>query len=96
MHHFTAIDYTDIKDLLYHYCCCCLQALLSEIEFEWLRQWYIQGAAHASAHAWWAQPIAQLLQQWCALEDRTSAVLTLLYEVRSATVVYIIDNFRKH
>ena len=35
----------------------------SELEFEWLRQWGVQGAAHASTHgAYWAPRMRALLQ----------------------------------
>ena len=31
--------------------------LQTEIEFEWLRQWYIQGQRHAELHPYWHKPI---------------------------------------
>lgn len=33
------------------------QLLMNEIEFEWLRQFYIQGEKHRQLHAWWHQPM---------------------------------------
>jgi len=46
----------------------------SELEFEWLRQWGVQGAAHASTHgAYWAPRMRALLQSWRRLEARTAA-----------------------
>uniref|UniRef100_A0A7S3NP93 Alpha-ketoglutarate-dependent dioxygenase FTO n=1 Tax=Aureoumbra lagunensis TaxID=44058 RepID=A0A7S3NP93_9STRA len=42
---------------------------LDIIEFEWLRQWFIQGAAHASRLASsWRSTIDELAQFWLALE----------------------------
>jgi FTO C-terminal domain len=79
---------------IYHLCpslspCVCpffVQALLSELEFEWLRQWWVQGRAHADAHGWWAEPIQRLTAHWAALEDRTATVLVLLWGVSCTTV----------
>lgn len=34
--------------------------LLQEVEFEWLRQWFIQGELHRSLHTWWAAPMEEL------------------------------------
>ena len=36
------------------------QQLATEIEFEWLRQWYVQGRRHAEHHPYWHQPMAFL------------------------------------
>ncbi|CAM9631123.1 unnamed protein product [Chrysoparadoxa australica] len=54
------------------------QLLLSELEFEWLRQWYIQGSQHRDLHKWWHKPIAMLLRYWVQLEARTKSVLEAL------------------
>lgn len=62
------------------------QALLSELEFEWLRQWYVQGSAHADLHAWWQEPIKRLEKQWIALEERTAQALNLLEEAAMALI----------
>ena len=37
----------------------CLQ-LLHELEFEWLRMWYVQGRHHADLHPFWHQPIQNM------------------------------------
>lgn len=45
------------------------QACLDLLEFEWLRQWYVQGAAHRDSHAaWWLPKIRKLEDCWLALE----------------------------
>jgi alpha-ketoglutarate-dependent dioxygenase FTO len=45
----------------------------SELEFEWLRQWGVQGQAHAETHgAYWAPRMAQLRDLWRRLEERTA------------------------
>lgn len=33
------------------------QLMMNEIEFEWLRQFYIQGDKHRQLHVWWHQPM---------------------------------------
>jgi len=33
------------------------QLMMNEIEFEWLRQFYIQGEKHRQLHVWWHQPM---------------------------------------
>ena len=47
------------------------QACLSELEFEWIRQWYVQGAAHRDEHGWWGPRIAKLEALWSQLERLT-------------------------
>ena len=47
------------------------QACLDELEFEWLRQWYIQGSVHREGHPWWHTRIARLEEAWLALERLT-------------------------
>jgi len=54
------------------------QQLLTEIEFEWLRQWYIQGPLHAALHVYWHKPIALLEQYYQQLESFASETLELL------------------
>eukprot|EP00388_Colpodella_angusta_P047132 GDKK01071779.1.p1 GENE.GDKK01071779.1~~GDKK01071779.1.p1 ORF type:complete len:199 (+),score=39.42 GDKK01071779.1:236-832(+) len=54
------------------------QLMMNEIEFEWLRQFYIQGEKHRSLHVWWHQPMQELLRLWRELEDRTISTLEVL------------------
>jgi alpha-ketoglutarate-dependent dioxygenase FTO len=55
------------------------QLLLTEMESEWLRQYYIQGRKHNEL-MWsvWGDSIKGLLQYWSKLETRTKAVVDLL------------------
>ena len=48
------------------------------MEFEWIRQWYVQGARHAEQHQWWTEPMAELLQLWGRLEAITATTLRFL------------------
>ncbi|KAL9191024.1 hypothetical protein ACHAXT_000730 [Thalassiosira profunda] len=51
------------------------QQLLTEVEFEWLRQWYVQGKKHAEKHPYWHRPIAFLRDSFCELEKATSDLM---------------------
>ncbi|KAL7501185.1 hypothetical protein ACHAWT_011046 [Skeletonema menzelii] len=54
------------------------EALLSEIEFEWLRQWFVQGQKHAKLHPYWHDPIKFLIKSFCELEQTTVQIIRLL------------------
>jgi len=55
------------------------QLLLTELECEWIRQFYIQGQGHKDLlWHWWETPINQLLKYWSQLESRTFQVLQML------------------
>ena len=58
-----------------------LQNLMNEIEFEWLRQWFVQGRKHASLHPYWQHPIQVLCDSFCELERATSQILDALSNV---------------
>ncbi|CAJ1942268.1 unnamed protein product [Cylindrotheca closterium] len=55
------------------------QLLLTELESEWIRQFYIQGSQHLEL-LWpaWKEPMQKLLRFWTLLENRTRQVVTLL------------------
>lgn len=44
--------------------------LADEVEYEWLRQYYIQGSKHHQLHEWWHEPMRALLQQLGDIETR--------------------------
>lgn len=56
------------------------QLLLTEMESEWLRQFFIQGKAHHDI-LWtnnWDRPIEELLKFWSQLEERTKQTIDWL------------------
>lgn len=57
-----------------------LISLTSEVEFEWLRQWYVQGKSHQEKRVWWAKPIETLLQFWGSLQELISKSVTFAEE----------------
>lgn len=44
--------------------------LAAEVEFEWIRQYYIQGPKHHELHSWWHTPMNTLLAHLEAIEQR--------------------------
>jgi alpha-ketoglutarate-dependent dioxygenase FTO len=55
------------------------QGLLNEIEFEWLRQFFIQGSENKRLlWGYWQGPILKLFEFWEKLETRTRQVVLLL------------------
>lgn len=55
-----------------------MQMFLSEIEFDWLRQWYVQGETHASLHPYWHKPIEMLVDTYRELEKFSVRIVALL------------------
>jgi len=54
------------------------QNLMTEIEFEWLRQWFVQGKKHASLHPYWNRPIGILCDSYSELERASSKIMDVL------------------
>jgi alpha-ketoglutarate-dependent dioxygenase FTO len=55
-----------------------IQISLSEVEFEWIRQMYIQGETHYKLHSWWQLPIQELLSLWVQLELKSLQMIDIL------------------
>ncbi|CAM9741162.1 unnamed protein product [Chrysoparadoxa australica] len=47
------------------------QAIMTELETEWICQFYEKGQIHAEVHTWWHGPIMHLCQLWSQLNDWT-------------------------
>lgn len=58
------------------------QALLTELESEWLNQFWVQGRRHAALHPWWRGPMALVLATWRELERRTALTMQRLMSLR--------------
>jgi alpha-ketoglutarate-dependent dioxygenase FTO len=59
--------------------------MLDEVEFEWLRQWYIQGPKHAELHKpYWADAIKELTDVWVKLEEKEQQKLAVLRDATTA------------
>lgn len=47
------------------------QKVLTEIEMEWIAQYWLQGVQHDKLHAWWQKPMNKLEALWLSLEAYT-------------------------
>ena len=47
------------------------QKILTQVEMEWIAQYWLQGAEHDKMHVWWQKPMKTLEAYWSALEDMT-------------------------
>ena len=62
------------------------QVCAAELEFEWIRQFFIQGQSHHDSHIWWSRndgPIQEFLQLWRNLEEITLNQVQILIEYSS-------------
>ena len=55
-----------------------LLVVFTDLESEWLRQWYCQGKKHSDTHMWWHRPIEELLSLWRRLGQRIHSLLRRL------------------
>jgi len=56
------------------------QLLLTELESEWIHQFFIQGSQHYNllCKCYWKEPLSRLLQYWSQLEHRTKQTIDIL------------------
>jgi alpha-ketoglutarate-dependent dioxygenase FTO len=47
------------------------QRVLTEVEMEWIAQYWLQGAEHDKMHVWWQRPMKILEALWLSLEELT-------------------------
>jgi alpha-ketoglutarate-dependent dioxygenase FTO len=47
------------------------QQCLTEVEMEWIAQYWLQGSQHDKMHVWWQKPMKTLEAYWSALEEMT-------------------------
>ena len=48
------------------------------VEFGWIRQYYVQGAKHRETHTWWEEPMAELVELWLEMRNKTISALEVL------------------
>ena len=65
------------------------QLALSEVEFEWIRQYFVQGSRHHELHVWWHDPINELLALWTKLEARSRTATLALRDAAGEILVPI-------
>ena len=49
-----------------------------EVEFEWIRQFYIQGSKHFEMHVWWHQPMQEMISFLLQIEQRLVKIFKAL------------------
>lgn len=72
-----------------------LRALLNTantVEFEWIRQYYVQGAKHRETHLYWEGAMQELVELWTDMTRKTVLALGVL---RDAAGRYSRSNIRK-
>ncbi|CAJ1967500.1 unnamed protein product [Cylindrotheca closterium] len=74
------------------------QKVLTELEMEWVAQYWLQGSTHNKLHVWWHKPMETLESLWENLEELTHRVYTRCIEASSAVpravVVAILEEFK--
>jgi mRNA N6-methyladenine demethylase len=64
---------THIDAKIIRYC----QQVLTEVEMEWIAQYWLQGAEHDKMHVWWQRPVKTLEAYFGALEEYTHKLYQL-------------------
>jgi len=67
------------------------QKVLTELEMEWIAQYWLQGATHNTQHVWWQKPMEILSRLWENLEELTFVIYTRCIESSSAMPQTVID-----
>jgi len=62
---------------------------LAEVEFEWIRQFYVQGERHRAAHKWWWGAMKELEALWSRLNAAVVSQLDSLIAAPEATGVIL-------
>ena len=68
------------------------QQLMTELEFEWIRQWHIQGRHHATLHPYWHIPMQRMKDSYKQLDQVTSHVNSLLQESSKSTLEIVSED----
>lgn len=68
------------------------------VEFEWIRQYYVQGAKHRETHEYWEVAMAELVALWNELLQKTALALGVLRDAAgriedSVLFVCLLTNF---
>ena len=61
------------------------QQTLTEVEMEWIAQYWLQGSQHDAMHVWWQQPMKKLEAQWVTLEELTFKLYNICLNSRSSS-----------
>jgi len=67
------------------------QKVLTELEMEWIAQYWLQGATHNRQHVWWHRPMEILSGLWENLEELTFTIYTRSIESSSTIPIAVLD-----
>jgi hypothetical protein len=48
------------------------------VEFEWIRQYYVQGSKHRETHLYWEKAMQELVEMWHEMRKKTILALEVL------------------
>ncbi|KAG7347203.1 FTO catalytic domain containing protein [Nitzschia inconspicua] len=68
---------TTLDAKIIRYC----QRVLTELEMEWIAQYWLQGAEHDKMHVWWQRPMKTLEAYFSALEEYTYKLCQLCVNI---------------
>lgn len=69
------------------------QRVLAEVEFDWIAQYWLQGAEHDKMHVWWQQPIRTLEALWVSLEELTCKLFHMCIEGTTSVPRLVVKGF---
>uniref|UniRef100_A0A9J7WY82 Alpha-ketoglutarate-dependent dioxygenase FTO n=2 Tax=Cyprinus carpio carpio TaxID=630221 RepID=A0A9J7WY82_CYPCA len=61
-----------------------IEDIHSEVEFEWLRQYWFQGRRYARFCSWWTKPMEQMEKDWKEMERMTQLLLDVVEDENTA------------
>lgn len=67
------------------------QKVLTELEMEWIAQYWLQGSTHNKLRVWWHKPIETLERLWENLEEMTYRLYTRCIEASSPMPRAVLD-----
>lgn len=68
------------------------QRVLTEVEMEWISQYWLQGRQHDKMHTWWQRPMKTLEAYWRALESATWELCHHICSSHNNSIVKSIKN----
>jgi hypothetical protein len=69
------------------------QRVLTEVEMEWIAQYWLQGAEHCKTHVWWDRPMKTLEALWSTLEEFTFQLYQLCRKEPCAVPRLVVKGF---
>jgi alpha-ketoglutarate-dependent dioxygenase FTO len=62
------------------------QKILTQVESEWIAQYWLQGVEHDKMHVWWQKPMKTLEAYWSILEELTGQLFQIICQQNPAAV----------